>query len=273
VPEWAAYRSNVLPGVDAFEARMVERSYDRHSHATYSIGVTDEGVQAFRCRGADHASTSGIVLLFNPEDAHDGHAGSFDGFKYRMLYVEPDVVVEALGYQARPVPPLFRQPLVHDPQLTGLVGRAHAAVTATGASALERDYALRAMLSHAVRRWSNSPSSTSRPTLATQRGLSRVKEHLRAHLADDVTVAELAEVAAVSRAHLARSFRAAYGQTLHGYQRALRLGAAAELLAAGQPPGMVAAATGFVDQAHLTRRFKSAYGLTPGTWRSFARGG
>ena len=54
----------------------------------------------------------------------------------------------------------------------------------------------------------------------------------------------------------------------HAYLRHLRLAAARRLLALGEAPAAVAAATGFVDQAHLTRRFKGAYGITPGRFRA-----
>jgi AraC-like DNA-binding protein len=258
--------------VDALQARFVRRTYDRHSHATYSIGVTDEGVQAFRCRGADHASTAGIVLLLNPDDVHDGHAGSAAGFRYRMLYLGTDVVADALDPAGRAALPLFRQPLVSDRRLGELVRRAHTAVTSESASALERDGAVRAVVTHAVARWAGGrgPANRRSPSDGTLRGLARVREHLHAHVIDDVTVAELAAVAGVSRGHLARSFRAVHGQTLHAYQRSLRLGLAAERLAAREQPALVAAATGFVDQAHLTRWFKTAFGMTPGAWRSLA---
>lgn len=42
-------------------------TYHRHSHETYSFGVTDAGAQAFWCRGAAHTSAGGTVMAFNPQ--------------------------------------------------------------------------------------------------------------------------------------------------------------------------------------------------------------
>jgi methylphosphotriester-DNA--protein-cysteine methyltransferase len=50
--------------------------YHRHSHETYSLGVTESGAQGFTCRGAGHVSTAGLVMAFNPDDPHDGHAAT-----------------------------------------------------------------------------------------------------------------------------------------------------------------------------------------------------
>ena len=50
--------------------------YHRHSHDTYSFGVTESGAQAFTCRGAGHVSAAGMVMAFNPDDPHDGHTAT-----------------------------------------------------------------------------------------------------------------------------------------------------------------------------------------------------
>lgn len=62
-------------GAEVMRAHFVTHAYHRHSHDTYSFGITESGAQAFRCRGGQHVSTAGLVMAFNPEDPHDGHAG------------------------------------------------------------------------------------------------------------------------------------------------------------------------------------------------------
>ncbi len=96
---------------------------------------------------------------------------------------------------------------------------------------------------------------------------ARVRDHLHARYLDDLGMDELARVAGRSRYAVYRAFQAAYGMAPSDYQRLLRLRTARDLLAAGEPPGEVAAAAGFADQAHLTRWFVRCFGVTPGAFR------
>src|SRR4029450_7016392 len=42
------------------------------------------------------ASTRGAVVWLSPDEAHDGRGGTGEGFGYRIVYVEPARLAEAL---------------------------------------------------------------------------------------------------------------------------------------------------------------------------------
>jgi len=69
-----------------------------------------------------------------------------------------------------------------------------------------------------------------------------------------------------SKAHLIRSFTAAYGIAPHAYLNGRRVEAARKLLLQGVRPAEVAAAVGFYDQSHLTRHFKRHTSVPPATF-------
>lgn len=104
------------------------------------------------------------------------------------------------------------------------------------------------------------------------RWLARVREQL-----DDesrrVTLSELASLAVVHPAYLARLFRRCYGVSIGQYARRARLDRVAiQLLESDEPLSLIAASSGFADQSHLTRAFRSHRGCTPGQFRTrFAR--
>jgi AraC family transcriptional regulator len=116
-------------------------------------------------------------------------------------------------------------------------------------------------------------------TAAVARAPTRVRvqpwlEHVRDALREwpTATATELAAEVGVHPSHLARSFRAAYGESVGGCARRLRLEWAAEKLArTDEPIASVAADAGFVDQSHFTRAFKCRFGLTPARYRSAHR--
>src|SRR5262245_1035740 len=92
------------PGVERIEAFFAGHAYDPHRHDTYAIGITLSGIQSFDYRGARADSLAGNAIVLHPDETHDGRAGAEAGFCYRMLYVEPRLVRDALGGQANALP-------------------------------------------------------------------------------------------------------------------------------------------------------------------------
>ena len=83
-------------GVEFFEAWFQGNAYQKHRHDTYAICLTINGIQAFDYRGSSQISTPGQVVVLHPDEVHDGHAGTQEGFGYRQLYVEPALIFEAM---------------------------------------------------------------------------------------------------------------------------------------------------------------------------------
>jgi AraC-like DNA-binding protein len=254
-------------GVEAIEARFAAHAYDLHRHDEWLVGVTDHGVQDFFCRGARRRSTPGRVILIEPEEAHDGQAGSDGGFAYRMLYL-PQRWLEVGLIEAGE--PGFRTSLCDDLPL-GWAIRVAYGVLARPADRLERDAALDRVL-RLLR------PHLGRPALASAaRGDAVVARRARAVLQDDLAAdigadALATAAGAADRFQLARAFRAAYGTSPHGFLVHSRLVRARQLLAAGDAPADVAAACGFADQSHLGRWFRRAYGHTPAAYRALCTG-
>jgi len=251
--------------------------YHRHSHETYSLGVTESGAQGFTCRGAGHVSTTGLVMAFNPDDPHDGHAATGNGFTYRMIHMAPDLLTDLFAdlTGAPPAMPLFAAPVIADPGLAGAVRRLHQSLTGP-ADPLEQSERLAAVAALAAHH-AAGPRHADRPPHPRPAGLTpgdqaraadRVRAFLSGEYAAQASLANLAEVAGCSRFAAYRAFRGRFGLSPSDYQRQLRLRAARRALAGGTAVADVAAATGFADQAHLTRWFRRCYGITPGAYRA-----
>jgi AraC-like DNA-binding protein len=271
--DWARYwRAGSVP-VEAMHAHFTSHVYHRHSHESYSFGVTETGAQAFTCRHGRHVSASGMVMAFNPDDPHDGHAAVDGGFTYRMVHIWPEFLASLTGTPL----PLFRSPVIEDPAMAASVRRLHRALTGR-ATELERYERLagtaRLLVRHASGR---EPARRGADRVMA----ARIRELIRASVANlgagdvsggELTADDLAVAAGCSRFAAYRAFRQAYGLSPSDYQRQLRVQAARRLLSAGTAPATVAAEAGFADQAHLTRWFRRYYGVTPGAYRAAAGG-
>ncbi|CAH2602127.1 AraC family transcriptional regulator [Rhodovastum atsumiense] len=252
-------------GVEAIHARFSAHAYDLHRHDDWLVGVTDQGVQDFLCRGARRRSTPGCVILIEPQEAHDGQAGAAGGFVYRMLYLPRPWLAAGLA-DAPGGEPGFIASLCDDPPL-GQAIRAACRVLSRSGERLARDAALDGVLDRLRPHLGRKPRRL--PPGRDDRVARRARERLHDDLAGDPGADALARAAgAADRFQLARAFRAAYGTSPHAYLVQIRLLRARHLLSCGLAPADVAAACGFADQSHLGRRFRRAYGVTPAAYRA-----
>ncbi len=263
--DWAFFRPGLTPGITVMKAHFTAHAFERHSHETYSIGVTASGVQTFRCRGERHVSLRGDVMLFNPDEAHDGCRGTDEGFGYAMLYVDTALVCEWLQRPAGSAGSrYFRSSVVRDAVTGRAVARAAQALLQPK-ECLRADTLASELVVHLLQNHGEVPA-TSAVTHPGQVRMARVRDYLDAHYAEDLSVADLARAAGLSRVHVSRAFARQFGVPPHAYLNTLRLRHARQALLAGQSLADVAAACGFADQSHFTRRFKGSLGVTPGVW-------
>jgi AraC family transcriptional regulator len=98
--------------------------------------------------------------------------------------------------------------------------------------------------------------------------IRHVLDFISTHLADEVTLVELAKVAGLSTFHFARMFARAVGVSPHRYVSRLRLeNAMAEIAAGRLSLAQIALNARFSSQASFTRAFVRATGMTPGEYR------
>ncbi len=102
----------------------------------------------------------------------------------------------------------------------------------------------------------------------SQNQARRVEEYIAAHLDQNLTLAEIAQVAGISVFHLIRQFHGTFGCAPYAYVTRRRLERARLLIANGDAPlKCIAAMCGFFDQSHMTRLFRRRYRITPGEYR------
>jgi AraC-like DNA-binding protein len=263
-PDWMR-QTTVGSGVELFEAWLGRLAYRRHRHDTYAISLTEAGVQAFAYRGATHDSTPGQVVVLHPDEQHDGHAGTAEGFGYRQLYVEPALVLEAVCALCGRACAL---PFVRQPVTTN-------AILAAAIRSAFQDHPEPLAIDDLILRVAEGllVADPCGPRLATRRrhdiaAIERARQYLDAETTRVVHARELEAVTGLTRYELARQFRTAVGTSPYRYSLMRRLASARAQIARQRSLVDVALETGFADQAHFTRRFSAAFGITPGQYRA-----
>ncbi|MBA3708978.1 MAG: helix-turn-helix transcriptional regulator [Planctomycetes bacterium] len=226
-----------------------------------------QGDVTWQCDGVDHAAPAGSILLARPgmrdgfrwDPLHETRHG-FYHFTIDLAGAELPAMEEWPLVRRLPENDIIRQLFCHVDWLMRsrpdhwLVLAEHAMRHAllafiTGAMAVTGDVGpplhplIEQVVAHVQRRWAKG----------------RLEQ---------ISLDELAEAAGVSRAHLARIFRAHLGATPVESMRILRLDRAAALLVrTNLAINVIAEQTGFENAFHFSRVFRQQYGHSPRAMR------
>jgi AraC family transcriptional regulator len=97
----------------------------------------------------------------------------------------------------------------------------------------------------------------------------RLADYIEAHLAQNISLGMLAQLACMSEYHLARMFRISFGMPPSAWIAARRVEHARVLLkTTDQPLQQIADACGYADLSHFSHRFRDSVGAPPSRYRS-----
>jgi AraC-like DNA-binding protein len=250
-------------GIERADVHLSTFAFEPHRHDTYAIGVTTVGVQRFGYRGSRRTCLPGQVHVLHPDELHDGAAGTDEGLRYRILYVGPELVRQALGDRALPFVP---EP-VHDPTPATELLRKILLEIDDPIDDLSRTE-IAATVADTLRALCGRPVAP--PAPIDLRAVETVRAHLAEHACEPTSAEALERIAGTDRYTIARHFRRAFGTSPDRYRTMRRLGHARLGIERGTPLAEVAIETGFADQSHMTRQFKRTFGLTPARWAEMA---
>ncbi|MCI0914648.1 AraC family transcriptional regulator [Pseudomonas putida] len=256
-PDWVI-RSAHPGSVERIEAWFGSHGYDPHRHDTYSIGRTLAGVQSFHYKGALCHGLPGNTLVLHPDEVHDGMAGTEAGFRYRMAYIDPALIQNALG--GEPLP-FIAGGLSSDPRLYR-ASEAFVQALEHPLETLEEQDAVYD-LAMALRAVGGKPRGRKR---LDYRAAERARAFILEHLHLGITLEMLEQASGREQWSLSRDFRALYGTSPYRFVTLRRLDTVRRLMLDGFTLVDAALAAGFHDQSHMTRHFTRSYGVPPLRW-------
>jgi AraC-like DNA-binding protein len=263
------WRLSDLHDAEMLKGTYVGHIYPWHSHEEVSLGLVVQGAINLRTRSRQGVAKAGSFTLINAEEAHYGTPAAQEGWRCRTIHLHPEIVqrtVDELRKHAPASAIAFRGPTFEDADAARELLELHIR-SEVETSPLERQSWMVTLIARLLLR--HSEVSVSIPERSREPGaVETVRSYLEGHLADKVTLDELAVAAAIPPFRLLRAFQHTLGLTPHAYQTQARIRAARDMLRAHRSLADIAAVTGFADQAHLTRAFKAIMGMTPGQYRA-----
>ncbi|OHR65729.1 AraC family transcriptional regulator [Bacillus sp. HMSC76G11] len=239
-------------GITALSASITDFTYKKHSHKEYAIGVTLRGIQHYNLDGSLQLSYQNGVMLFNPEQAHDGMAHDEAGLDYVMLYIEPQLLLEVIEKKdiVR-----FPTPIVYDHRLEQRI------LNLSNAILSEKDEALCSEL------FLSLTDSLIQTNLSTDYKkdntlIKKAKDMLHANLENVLKLDEICKELNLSKFQLIRLFKAHTGISPYQYFLNYKIERAKQLIEMNGDIYSAVAECGFFDLTHLNKHFKSVYGIT-----------
>ncbi|MBF6061096.1 AraC family transcriptional regulator [Nocardia terpenica] len=253
----------LVPGiVEVFHARFVEHVYPMHAHDNWTLLIVDDGAVRYDLDRHEHGVLGSVVALLPPHVPHNGQSATTDGFRKRVLYLDPAHFAAAIG-------PAVDAPAFADPLLHHRIRQLHATLARPG-----DEFEAAGRLALVLDRVRDRMRGTDPPPRRPDPGLAhRLRELLDSRIAEGISLDEAAAALHADPTHLIRAFGREFGMPPHRYLISRRVDLARPLLLDGMAPRDVAATTGFHDQPHLTRHFKRILGTTPGRYARSARRG
>src|SRR5260370_194375 len=122
---------------------------------------------------------------------------------------------------------------------------------------------------HLVHRYAVFPEKENYRGGLPLRRLRAVTEYMEAHLEDQISLRQLADLAQMSPYHFGHLFKQTTGLSPHQFFLRRRIQKAKYMLARGHSPlSEISHALGFASQAHFTTTFRKLVGITPFSYRN-----
>ncbi|WP_434339897.1 helix-turn-helix domain-containing protein [Motilimonas cestriensis] len=249
------YQNRIMPMLEMRQANQSSACYQAHSHDEFSFGVIDVGAADYQNLSRKHSIHVGDTVLINPGDVHACNPKQ-GLWSYRMLFLDTPWLAElqqeseltsSADYQS------FATCLRRDKQAYQDFARLFSAL-GESSSPLRMETLLIGYL---------MPLFTVRAESRVSAQLYRAKERLLDQLDNAPSLTELAQEVGISRYHLIRSFKAAFGLSPHAFLLDAKIKMAKRKLKQGQSIADTAFALGFNDQSHFQHQFKKRLAVTP----------
>ena len=262
---WKFWRVPQLDGLELLCGSNITHEYPPHVHEEYCVLLMLKGVEITVCRGESHIALPGNLAFMNPDEVHSSSSVAAD---YRIIRIRPALFSRIVSEAAGPLTgmPHFDRLVVDDAQTFRSLLKLHRKLE-QNISSLEQESEFISTMGLLVERQLASHPPV-RPLGKEPRHVKTIRDYLKSHYAENVSLSQLTSLTNLSPFYLLRVFHHQVGFPPHEYQTQVRIAHARKLLLEGKPISHVALETGFCDQSHLSRNFKRIVGLTPGQFSS-----
>ncbi|HAS46666.1 MAG TPA: hypothetical protein DCS93_39650 [Microscillaceae bacterium] len=249
------WRINAFDNMELLKAQYVSQTFPKHYHDTFCIGLIEQGAEFLAFNNKKLVANAGKVVLIDPGVVHANYAFDPDGWNYRMIYLNPEVMTFLAGQAV-----YTGNQVIDHPQLFELILNFHRlAENLQSPSMVLRDIVQ--LLAQIGEKCPPEPQKRLRERFQVTQAF------IDEHYTEKISMAMLEQVAGLNKYKLIRIFKQQLGLTPFEYILLRRVELAKKQLLQNQALSQIALEVGFYDQSNFTRYFKKYTGVSPQVYR------
>jgi len=278
--ELAEHGTSLFP-IACYYDRMAQDVVPWHWHDEWEAAVIEQGIAIISVDGQNHVMGPGEGIFINASTLHSVWDKGNTDCQLRSIVFHPRLVgggIDSVFWQKYVQPVLSNAGLRYvlfapgTPWNEDAVRYILEAWTACVEEPAGYELRVRSVLSElAFLLVSHCSADQTQPTEKALRSEGRVKAMLRyiqEHIQEELTIANIAQSAAISESECLRCFRGMLGTTPIRYVRQLRIQRAVELLeSTNLKIAEIGTLCGFQEMSYFSKSFRDAKGCTPKEYR------
>ncbi|RBW58238.1 hypothetical protein DS884_10290 [Tenacibaculum sp. E3R01] len=246
--------------MELLSASYVNQKFPMHSHNAYCIGILEEGSQILSFAKNNLIVPSNSIIMINPNEVHANYALDENGWKYKMMYVNSDVVkyIYSLYWISKCKNIRFKYYTLQDDFIFNLIKSFFNSFENTSFENLEHQ--LKRILSHLI---TNYATNTEEQEQVHQNSINELKHILDEKFDTKLNLDNISKSLGINKFKTIRAFKKSTGMTPFSYVLQKRIEKSKILISQNVKLSHVALESGFYDQSHFSKYFKNYVGVTP----------
>ena len=262
------WKPDNVDNIELFSANLIDYSFSKHLHETYTVGITYIGQGSFYYRGENRKTFPGSINFVNPGETHTGERHKVcKHWRYSDFYFSPSLVEKILNEMGvkNSSLPIFQEKEIINERLWKSIHFLFTEISSNKKS-LSVEVKLIQLFSELIQKYSDLNYEPPK-VFNEKRSMQIAKDFLAENYSQNISIEELSKVVNLSSYYFIRSFSKYYGLPPHQFQNQLRLQRAKKDLLMDESIASIALKNGFYDQSHFNRQFRKTFGVTPNSYR------
>lgn len=254
------YTLENLDNMELLSATYISQKFPAHYHDTFCIGVLEEGSEILSFSDRDLIVPANSIILINPNEVHANYALDEDGWKYKMMYVNGDILKyiasQVEGFQYPTI--CFEHFCFRDEFVFGKIKSLFNFSEEKPFQDIEQQ--LTSILTYLI---VNYGVENKNHTIEYENNIKDLKSFLDEKFDTKLNLDDIAKTTGVNKFKIIREFKKSTGLTPLSYVLYKRIQKAKILIKENIKLSHVALESGFYDQSHFSKYFKNYVGVTP----------
>ena len=243
------FEKTILPGVEIKRCTNTHQSYKNHLHRELSLGYILRGSTVVEFGGNTYIFAKGDGVVIPPMLSHMCSPDDPTDWEVIMLYIDLSYYGDSLHFT--------RAAKITSGNLAALIDFTESLEAGEDVQSLDARLAeILADVEHATQ-----PDAQDVADVSDR--MQCVYDYIKEHYAENITLAQLEEVAQLNKFYLIRSFKSIYNTTPAAFALQVKVSEAKKMISSGMDVMDACMEAGFYDQAHFIHEFKKMTGITP----------